>query len=127
MSAWVLLQKEKLNKRTGTPLYMAPELFMRYYGVESDQVSWTCYHSCVLTCYRPCVCWCAAHDNEMVELINWSLLQWALGIMMYQLLSGHLPFWDEESDRSPFAVMSAILSKEVRSRLVLQDSMHVKT
>ncbi len=32
------LQSEKLNKRTGTPLYMAPELFMRYYGVESDQV-----------------------------------------------------------------------------------------
>ncbi|BDA46230.1 Calcium-dependent protein kinase [Coccomyxa sp. Obi] len=70
-----LQKKEKLNKRTGTPLYMAPELFMRYYGVESDQ--------------------------------------WALGIMMYQLLSGHLPFWDEQSDRSPFAVMSAILSKEV--------------
>ena len=32
------LQSGKLNKRTGTPLYMAPELFMRYYGVESDQV-----------------------------------------------------------------------------------------
>ena len=31
-------QSGKLNKRTGTPLYMAPELFMRYYGVESDQV-----------------------------------------------------------------------------------------
>ena len=32
-------QSGKLNKRTGTPLYMAPELFMRYYGVESDQVT----------------------------------------------------------------------------------------
>ena len=32
------MQSGKLNKRTGTPLYMAPELFMRYYGVESDQV-----------------------------------------------------------------------------------------
>ena len=33
-----IMQSGKLNKRTGTPLYMAPELFMRYYGVESDQV-----------------------------------------------------------------------------------------
>ena len=41
-------------------------------------------------------------------------MQWALGIMMYQMLSGHLPFWNAQSDRSPFAVMSAILSAEVR-------------
>lgn len=40
-------------------------------------------------------------------------MQWALGIMMYQMLSGHLPFWDAQSDRSPFAVMSAILNAEV--------------
>ena len=33
---------------------------------------------------------------------------------MYQLLSGHLPFWDAASDRSPFAVMSAILNQEAR-------------
>ena len=32
------MQSAKLHKRTGTPLYMAPELFMRYYGVESDMV-----------------------------------------------------------------------------------------
>ncbi len=38
MSLLYVLQSGKLNKRTGTPLYMAPELFMRYYGVESDQV-----------------------------------------------------------------------------------------
>lgn len=42
-----------------------------------------------------------------------SLMQWALGIMMYQMLSGHLPFWNAQSDRSPFAVMSAILNAEV--------------
>lgn len=35
--------------------------------------------------------------------------------MVYQLLSGHLPFWDATSDRSPFAVMSAILNQEARS------------
>lgn len=75
------MQSEKLHKRTGTPLYMAPELFMRYYGIESDQ--------------------------------------WALGIMMYQLLSGHLPFWDAQSDRSPLAVMSAILNKEVSGRNIM--------
>ena len=44
-------------------------------------------------------------------------MQWALGIMMYQMLSGHLPFWNAQSDRSPFAVMSAILSAEVRHLL----------
>ena len=41
-------------------------------------------------------------------------MQWALGIMMYQMLSGHLPFWNAQSDRSPFAVMSAILNAEVK-------------
>ena len=45
-------QSGKLHKRTGTPLYMAPELFMRYYGIESDQVllcSPSCLSSCCLT------------------------------------------------------------------------------
>lgn len=43
---------------------------------------------------------------------------------MYQLLSGHLPFWDEQSDRSPFAVMSAILSAEVRLRPHRMNATH---
>ena len=46
MSLLYVLQSGKLNKRTGTPLYMAPELFMRYYGVESDQVQ---LDSCTVT------------------------------------------------------------------------------
>ena len=41
--------------------------------------------------------------------------QWAMGILVYQLLSGHLPFWDAQSDRSPLAVMSAILNQEVHT------------
>ena len=28
-----------MGKKTGTPLYMAPELFMRYWGVQSDMWS----------------------------------------------------------------------------------------
>ena len=32
-------QGEKMGKKTGTPLYMAPELFMRYWGVQSDMWS----------------------------------------------------------------------------------------
>eukprot|EP00884_Botryococcus_braunii_P017194 jgi/Botrbrau1/4158/Bobra.0192s0026.1 len=70
-----VLQGEKLHKRTGTPLYMAPEIFMAYFGVESDM--------------------------------------WSLGMMLYQCLAGHLPFWRSSGQRSPFLIMSAILSEEV--------------
>lgn len=45
LDAAAAVQSGKLNKRTGTPLYMAPELFMRYYGVESDQVMPYCAFS----------------------------------------------------------------------------------
>ena len=47
-------------------------------------------------------------------MLRWGA-QWAMGILVYQLLSGHLPFWDAQSDRSPLAVMSAILNQEVRT------------
>ncbi len=49
------LQSGKLNKRTGTPLYMAPELFMRYYGVESDQVMLPSTHNRRAACLHMCL------------------------------------------------------------------------
>ncbi|KAK9828611.1 hypothetical protein WJX72_001030 [[Myrmecia] bisecta] len=45
----------QLKKRTGTPVYMAPELYTGTHGVECDL--------------------------------------WGLGMLMYQLLAGRLPFW----------------------------------
>ena len=39
--------------------------------------------------------------------------QWALGMLLYQLLSGTLPFWEEGESQSPFTVMTAILGGEV--------------
>ena len=75
-AGFIVLQGQKLHKRTGTPLYMAPELFMQYYGLESDM--------------------------------------WALGILLYQMLSGELPFWEPGADRSPWAIMTGILNGEVR-------------
>lgn len=39
--------------------------------------------------------------------------QWALGMLLYQLLSGTLPFWEEGGSQSPFTVMTAILGGEV--------------
>jgi len=50
----------RLQKRTGTPLYMAPEIFFGWYGLEVDI--------------------------------------WAAGMMLYQLLSGKLPFFGEKED-----------------------------
>ena len=65
----------KLKKTTGTPLYMAPELFMRHWGIESDM--------------------------------------WALGMLLYQLLAGKMPFWSGNQARDPLSVMSAILSGDI--------------
>ena len=41
------------------------------------------------------------------------IAQWALGMLLYQLLSGTLPFWEEGESQSPFTVMTAILGGEV--------------
>jgi serine/threonine protein kinase len=39
---------------------------------------------------------------------------WSLGMMLYQCLAGHLPFWRTPGDaRSPFLIMSSILGDEV--------------
>ena len=66
----------KLNKKAGTPLYMAPELFMRHWGIESDM--------------------------------------WALGMLLYQMLAGKMPFWSSgQQMRDPLSVMSAILSGDI--------------
>lgn len=66
----------KLNKKAGTPLYMAPELFMRHWGIESDM--------------------------------------WALGMLLYQMLAGRMPFWSSgQQMRDPLSVMSAILSGDI--------------
>ena len=39
---------------------------------------------------------------------------WALGMLMYQLLCGRMPFADSFSKRSPMDVMMAILSEDVK-------------
>ncbi|BDA51500.1 probable calcium/calmodulin-dependent protein kinase type I [Coccomyxa sp. Obi] len=64
------------NVWAGTPAFMAPEVFKRQRGMESDQ--------------------------------------WSLGMVMYQMLSGRLPFWGPDPHPSPFRVMAAILKDEVR-------------
>lgn len=70
---------EKLKKRTGTPLYMAPEIFFGWYGIEVDI--------------------------------------WATGMMLYQLISGKLPFFGNFSEKlrkGPiFMIVQAVMDSEV--------------
>lgn len=74
-----LAEDTKLKKRTGTPLYMAPDLFFGWYGVEVDV--------------------------------------WAAGMLMYQLISGKLPFFGDNVDKlakaSPMKIFQAFMDSEV--------------
>ena len=54
----------------------------------------------------------AYHVRGGHKRLLWSV-QWALGMLLYQLLSGTLPFWEEGESQSPFTVMTAILGGEV--------------
>mmetsp|Transcript_25322 Transcript_25322/g.70818 ORF Transcript_25322/g.70818 Transcript_25322/m.70818 type:complete len:444 (-) Transcript_25322:395-1726(-) len=59
-SQQVSLACPRLTKPKGTPVYSAPELYMRSYGCEADV--------------------------------------WSCGMILHQLLTGKLPFWDEPLD-----------------------------
>ncbi|KAK9813845.1 hypothetical protein WJX73_001529 [Symbiochloris irregularis] len=65
----------KLKSRSGTPVYMAPEVIMQEYGQEADE--------------------------------------WSVGVLMYQLLTGSLPFWDSVQKLTLQQVWQAILVKRV--------------
>eukprot|EP00210_Caulerpa_lentillifera_P005335 g5098.t1 len=69
----------RLKKRTGTPLYMAPEIFFGWYGLEVDI--------------------------------------WAVGMMLYQLISGNLPFFGDHAEslrKGPtFMIVQAVMESEL--------------
>ena len=43
------------------------------------------------------------------------MLQWSLGMVMYQMLTGRLPFWGIDPHPTPFRIMAAIIKDEVRT------------
>mmetsp|Transcript_7480 Transcript_7480/g.19205 ORF Transcript_7480/g.19205 Transcript_7480/m.19205 type:complete len:522 (+) Transcript_7480:2-1567(+) len=65
---------EMLIKRTGTPAYWSPEVFMRFYDDKADL--------------------------------------WSCGMMMYELMVGKLPFWDEIEKCTPRGVQRGVLQGE---------------
>lgn len=68
-------ERGMLIKRTGTPAYWAPEVFMRCYNHKADV--------------------------------------WSCGMMMYELLVGKLPFWDNIEQCSPKDVQRGVIYGEV--------------
>ena len=64
-------RRDMLIKRTGTPAYWAPEVFMRYYDGMADV--------------------------------------WSCGMMMYELLLGKLPFWDDIEACTPKEVQRGVM------------------
>eukprot|EP00210_Caulerpa_lentillifera_P007956 g7595.t1 len=74
-----LNEDEKLSKKTGTPLYMAPEIFFGWYGLEVDI--------------------------------------WAVGMMLYQLIGGKLPFFGDHADQlkkgPSFMIVQAVMDSEL--------------
>lgn len=71
--------EDRLGKQTGTPLYMAPEIFFGWYGLEVDI--------------------------------------WAAGMMLYQLLSGKLPFFGEKAEElkngPKFLIVEALMDSKL--------------
>jgi len=80
--------KDRLNKRTGTPLYMAPEIFFGWYGTEVDI--------------------------------------WAAGMVLYQLISGKLPFFGEKAEEFTKApkmlIVQALMDNELEMTGGVWDS-----
>jgi len=65
----------KLRSRSGTPVYMAPEVVLQDYDEQADV--------------------------------------WSVGILMYQLLTGRFPFWEDIRDLTLAQVWQAILSQRI--------------
>lgn len=74
-----ITEDSRLKKRTGTPLYMAPEIFFGWYGVEVDI--------------------------------------WALGMMLFQLIAGKLPFFGDHAEhlkKGPtFMIVQAVMESDL--------------
>ena len=66
---------ERLELRSGTPLYFAPEVFQRSYGVEADL--------------------------------------WSVGVLLYQLITGHNPWFESLKGVSPSVVQEKVLGEDV--------------
>jgi calcium-dependent protein kinase len=65
----------KLRSRSGTPVYMAPEVVLQEYDEQADV--------------------------------------WSVGILLYQLLTGRFPFWEDIRNLSLQQVWQAILSQRI--------------